>query len=407
MRSRCRARTSSLTVSSGDAPAIPRRVKFVRNRVLLVLVVGGLLAGTGLAFLTTAPNRLVTGAGIRLESCLAGWRILLLLPAAVLMLGAFVRAARRTHVVMAIAATALLTALVWLAGDEASRLAQAGSPLRRTSFGGGFWLLVLLSWLAATDSIQRLRLGVAATIVANIAVIVPSIALLLAGELAQLSVLKEYANRQEIFHAALSRHLEIVVLTMLPTLVLGVPLGIASFRRRRWRAALFAVLNVVQTIPSIALFGLLLAPLALLALHAPVLSRLGIGGIGIAPAVIALTLYSLLPVVRSTVAGLTQVPGPALEAAAAMGMTRFQILRRVEVPLALPVFLSGLRVATVQTVGLAVVAALIGAGGMGALVFQGLSSSAIDLVLLGVVPVVALAAAFDAAFRLIAGALAP
>jgi len=141
--------------------------------------------------------------------------------------------------------------------------------------------------------------------------------------------------------------------------------------------------------------------------HAPVLSRLGIGGIGIAPAVIALTLYSLLPVVRSTVAGLTQVPGPALEAAAAMGMTRFQILRRVEVPLALPVFLSGLRVATVQTVGLAVVAALIGAGGMGALVFQGLSSSAIDLVLLGVVPVVALAAAFDAAFRLIAGALTP
>jgi len=170
---------------------------------------------------------------------------------------------------------------------------------------------------------------------------------------------------------------------------------------------LFAVLNVVQTIPSIALFGLLLAPLALLALHAPVVSRLGIGGIGMAPAVIALTLYSLLPVVRSTVAGLTQVPGPALEAAAAMGMTRFQILRRVEVPLALRVFLSGLRVATVQTVGLAVVAALIGAGGMGALVFQGLSSSAIDLVLLGVVPVVTLAAAFDAAFRLIAGALAP
>jgi len=309
--------------------------------------------------------------------------------------------------VMAIAATALLTALVWLAGDEARRLAQTGSPLSRTSFGGGFWLLVLLSWLAATDSIQRLRLGVAASIAANIAVIVPSVVLLMAGELAQLSVLKEYANRQQIFHAAFSRHLEIVVLTMLPTVVLGVPLGIASFRRERWRAALFAVLNVVQTIPSIALFGLLLAPLAFLALHAPVLSRLGIGGIGIAPAVIALTLYSLLPVVRSTVAGLTQVPQPAIEAAAAMGMTRGQVLRRVEVPLALPVFLSGLRVATVQTIGLAVVAALIGAGGMGALVFQGLSSSAIDLVLLGVVPVVALAAAFDAAFRLIAGALAP
>ena len=387
--------------------AIPQSVKFVRNRVLLVLIVAGLLAGSGLAFLTAAPNRLVTGTGIRLDACLGGWRASLLLPAAALMLGVFLTAMRRTHVVMAIAATVLLTGFVWLAGDEARRLAQAGSPLSRTSFGGGFWLLVFVSWLAAADSIQRLRLRVPAMIAANVAVIAPSIALLLAGELAQLSVLKEYANRQGIFYTAFFRHLQIVVFTLLPTLLLGVPLGIASFRRERWRAPVFAVLNVIQTVPSIALFGLLLAPLAFLALHVPALSRLGIGGIGIAPAVIALTLYSLLPVVRSTVAGLIQVPRPVIEAALGMGMTRGQILRRVQVPLALPVFLSGLRVATVQTVGLAVVAALIGAGGLGALVFQGLSSSALDLVLLGVVPVVALAIAFDAIFRFIAGVLTP
>jgi len=382
-------------------------VNFVRNRVLLVLIAVGLVAGSGLAFLTTAPNRLVTGTGIRLDACLAGWRVLLLLPAAALMAGVFMPPTRRTHVAAAIAAIALLTAFVWLAGDEARRLAEVGTALSRTSFGGGFWLLVFVSWLAAADAIQRLRWPVPATIVANAMVIAPSIALLVAGELAQLSVLKEYANRQGIFQAAFVTHLELVALTLVPTLLVGVPLGIASFRRRRWRGPVFAVLNVIQTVPSIALFGLLLAPLAWLAARAPVLGGLGIGGIGIAPAVIALTLYSLLPVVRSTVAGLTQVPAPAIEAAAAMGMTGGQILRRVEVPLALPVFLSGLRVATVQAIGLAVVAALIGAGGMGALVFQGLSSSAIDLVLLGVVPVVALAAVCDAVFRLIAGVLSP
>ena len=120
-----------------------------------------------------------------------------------------------------------------------------------------------------------------------------------------------------------------------------------------------------------------------------------------APAVIALMLYSLLPVVRSTVAGLEQVPRPVVEAATGMGLTRGQVFGKVELPIALPVFLSGVRIAAVQAVGLAVVAALIGAGGLGALVFQGLASGALDLVLLGVIPVVALAVVVDAAFRLL------
>jgi osmoprotectant transport system permease protein len=376
--------------------AVPRSVKFVGNRVLLVLILGGFLAGWGLAFLTTAPNRLVIGTGIRLDTLLVGWRASLLLPAALLVLGVFLPQVRRTHLAMVIAASLWLAGLVWLAGAHALRLAETGSAISRTSFGGGFWLLVFFSWLAAADSIQRLRLGAPATILANAAVIAPCLGLLVAGELAQLSLLKEYANRRDVFHTAFFRHLEIVLATLLPTLLIGIPLGVAAFRRERWRIPLFAVLNVIQTVPSIALFGLLLAPLAFLAMLVPGLSRLGIGGVGLAPAVIALTMYSLLPVVRSTVAGLTQVPRPVIEAATGMGMSRSQIWRCVELPLALPIFLSGLRVATVQTVGLAVVAALIGAGGLGALVFQGLSSTALDLVLLGVVPVVALAVAFDA-----------
>ena len=126
-----------------------------------------------------------------------------------------------------------------------------------------------------------------------------------------------------------------------------------------------------------------------------------LSGIGLAPAVIALVLYSLLPVVRSTVAGLAQVPLPVVEAATGMGLTRGQVFRKVELPIALPVFLSGLRIAAVQAVGLAVVAALIGAGGLGALVFQGLASGALDLVLLGVIPVIALAVVVDAVFRIL------
>ncbi|MGH8848951.1 MAG: ABC transporter permease, partial [Polaromonas sp.] len=277
----------------------------------------------------------------------------------------------------------------------------------RTSFGGAFWLLAALSWLVATDAIQRLALKPAYRLLAGAAVIAPVLALLAGGALNQLSLLKEYANRHEVFNAALVQHVQIVVASLLPALVIGVPLGIASVRRNRLRPPLFAVLNIIQTVPSIALFGLLMAPLALLAASVPALAQWGIKGIGLAPAVIALTLYSLLPVVRSTAAGLSQVPQPVIDAALGMGLTQRQIFWKVELPLALPIFLSGLRVATVQAIGMAMVAALIGAGGFGAIMFQGLLSGALDLVLLGVLPVVAMAVVVDALLKAITLALEP
>ncbi len=187
--------------------------------------------------------------------------------------------------------------------------------------------------------------------------------------------------------------------------MIGLPLGLAIARRPRWQSAAFSVLNLIQTVPSVALFGLLIAPLAGLVAHFPVLASWGISGIGLAPALIALVLYALLPLVRSVVAGLQQVPQEVRETARGMGMSAMQQFWHAELPLALPVWLSGLRVVVVQTIGLAVVAALIGAGGFGAIVFQGLLSSALDLVLLGVIPVVALAVVFDAALRLLSALL--
>src|SRR4051812_20726603 len=118
----------------------PGSVKFIANRVQLVLVAGVVIAGCGLAFLTTAPNRLVTGTGIRLDTLLTGWRLSLLLPAAVLALGIFLPQVRRTHVITTIAAALLLAGWVWLAGAHAHRLAQTDSAISRTSFGGAFWL---------------------------------------------------------------------------------------------------------------------------------------------------------------------------------------------------------------------------------------------------------------------------
>jgi osmoprotectant transport system permease protein len=385
----------------------------IKNRVLAVLVLAGLVAALGLTFLMHAPNRLAAGAGIPLAQLVSDREgihigpLLALLPALLLVAGIFRRPARSTQLVVYVAAALLLTGLVWLAAEHAALLAATSSPIARTSFGGAFWLLTALSWLAAVDAMERLGLKPTYRMLAGAAVIAPLLVLLASGSLKELSLFKEYANRQEVFNAALWQHVRIVVASLLPALLIGVPLGIASVRARALRPPLFALLNVIQTVPSIALFGLLMAPLALLAANVPALAQLGIKGIGLAPAVIALTLYGLLPVVRSSAAGLSQVPQPVIEAALGMGMTPRQIFWRVQLPLALPVFLSGLRVATVQTIGMAVVAALIGAGGFGAIVFQGLLSGALDLVLLGVLPVVAMAVAADALLKALSLALEP
>ena len=223
----------------------------------------------------------------------------------------------------------------------------------------------------------------------------PLLALLAAGQLDALSLLKEYSNRAEVFQAAGWRHLQIVAGALLPALALGLPLGLWAARSDRLARPLFGVLNIIQTLPSIALFGLLIAPLAGLAAALP---GWGIAGVGLLPALIALALYALLPVVHGLAAGLKQVPAAALDAGLGMGLTRRQLFWRVELPLAAPVLVSGLRVTVVQLIGLAVVAALVGAGGFGTLVFQGLAGSALDLVLLGVLPVVVMALVADAGF---------
>ena len=147
----------------------------------------------------------------------------------------------------------------------------------------------------------------------------------------------------------------------------------------------------MQTIPSIALFGILMAPLAALAVAVPALAPIGVSGIGTAPAMIALFLYSLLPIVANTVIGLSRVSSSAVDAARGMGLTEGQVLRQIELPLALPTILTGIRIVLVQNIGLATIAALIGGGGFGAFVFQGIGQTAIDLVLLGAIPTVALA----------------
>lgn len=365
------------------------------NRVLLLLaVLGGLAAW--LPFVNYAPNRLVSGESRAL------WQLFsaLWLLAPCLLLAISFIPGRGAQVATLLFTEALFCLLIWSAGRAATDLVQTGSPLARTSPGSGLWLWLALTLLACSDAIRRVVSNPVWRWLLHAQVWCLPLYLLLSGALDNLSLLREYTNRQDVFNDALAQHLTLLFGTLLPALVVGFAIGLWCYRHPSRQEPVFAVLNVIQTIPSVALFGLLIAPLAGLVKQFPELSQLGIAGTGMTPALIALILYALLPLVRGVVAGLNQVPQEVLESAEAMGMSARQRFWQVRVPLALPLLLRSLRVVAVQTVGMAVIAALIGAGGFGALVFQGLLSSALDLVLLGVIPVIAMAVIVDALFGL-------
>lgn len=354
--------------------------------VLIVLIAAG---GLALPFALLKANRIVPGEahGI-LEGLPGGPGFLFLALLITCILAALLRVPNMVK--LGASATALL-ALFLLIGVAASNLMPPDNNYARVSPSSGFWLLVFANSLMLADALTRLRLGPWIRIGILLAVCVVVALLLWSGSWSDLSILKEYATRSRAFWQEARTHILLTFGSVAAAILVGIPMGVLCYRRKALRAAVLNVLNIVQTIPSIALFGLLIAPMAWIAATIPGASAIGISGIGTAPALVALFAYSLLPVVSNTVVGLLGVSAAAVDAARGMGMTRRQRLLGVELPLAFPVILTGIRIVLVQNIGLATIAALIGGGGFGVFVFQGIGQTAMDLVLLGAVPTVALA----------------
>jgi osmoprotectant transport system permease protein len=365
--------------------------------VLIALIIAA--GWVFLPFATFKANRIVQGQGRIVFDALPLWQAALLSAiVAVSLPVTFYRTPTLWRLLMSAVA---LGALFILVGQTAPFLTPPGNTLARVSPGAGFWVLAFAFLLLAADALTRLKLrpwprvGLLALAAALLA------ALLLSGDWNGLSILKEYFTRADAFWREATTHIVLAFGSLVAATAAGVPLGVLCYRVPRLRAAVLNFLNAVQTVPSIALFGLLIAPLAWVAANVPGAKAIGVSGIGFTPALVALFIYSLLPVVANTVVGLLGVPEAANDAARGMGMTDRQRLLQIEMPLAFPVILTGIRIVLVQNIGLATVAALIGGGGFGVFVFQGIGQTALDLVLLGAVPTVVLA--FAAAIVLDAG----
>ncbi|TDR57324.1 osmoprotectant transport system permease protein [Halomonas ventosae] len=374
------------------------------NVVLLSLSLVALAAWLGLDTVSVAANRIVPGTGHGVADVIGVAGALVSgVPWLALAGFAWRPTSRRFALALALVVLMLSALPAWLA---LSAVTLVDSAQARLGIGAGIWVVLFLLLLVMIE--LRSRLVLSRPI--GWALLLPpvvSAGLCLSLWLEPLALWQEYRGRSGQFLGAVVEHLLLVGVAVGTSLVLGVLLALAM---RRWpgvQKAGFGVLNFLQTIPSIALFGLLLAPLAWLSANVEWLAALGVSGIGWAPALLALVGYSLLPMVRNTFVALEAVDPGVIDAARGMGMSRGQVFRQVRLPLALPVILEGIRITTVQAIGLTAVAALIGAGGLGTFIFQGLGQAAMDLVLLGALPILVMALLVDALLGALTDVLRP
>lgn len=348
-----------------------------------------------------------------------------------------------------------LATLIWglLAGQAAHHFLQGQSDSARASLAAGFWISILALYVGYFAAYRRGGLLSLITLPIALAVLIAL------GSFNPLGPIVELSSWRDQFNTELWRHLALAGTAVILSVLVGVPLGVLATRGRSF-SWILSLVSFLQTIPSLALFGLMLPVLAGLsqsvklgvvlailfvgllamrllwavwrplafALALPLtllvlilggvwlygligpdglhivpnglLAESGVRGIGAAPAVLALTLYALLPVALNVYTGLRGVPDSAKDAGRGMGMSPAQLFWRVEFPLALPLVLEGLRGAASLTIGITTVAALIGAGGLGFFVLRGVEGGANDMVLLGAIPVIVLALVADTLLRL-------
>lgn len=363
------------------------------RRVDRVAACGAAVALAGclaLPFVEFRANRIVSGEPEALASAgTLGW-VLLVLVLLALTASLALSSALRKRVVLATGA-GIVAVLPWALGTAATSLLVGADSPARVSIGSGAWLVLVgggIVWFAGTRGLARERI----TYIVGALAVAAWVSSAVLGGVGDLSLAREYAVQGARFWKLVREHLVLSGLGLVFGTLLGVPLGVLASRNRIVRGVTLSVVGMIQTVPSLALLGLLVFPLV----------ALGLPGIGTLPATIALTLYALLPIVRNTYIGLAGVDRGALDAGRGMGMSKPQLLLRVEAPLALPLVLEGVRAAAVLVIGIAAVTAFVGAGGLGILVFQGWGQQADDLTLLGAVPMVVLAVLADIGIRAVA-----
>jgi osmoprotectant transport system permease protein len=382
----------------------------VREHAKVVAVTGALLgvaatfASHGISF---NANRIIEGEPTSLVHGLGVWGWVLVAVWVVAALVSLSPLSDRTRgIVVTLLGGAAPVLMLWSAGAAAAAWVAAKSDIARTSLLWAAWLSLFASYVvifAATAWLQPGALRAVLTYLPVAGIVV----LMVTGQLSELAVAREYANNADVFAIEFRLHLAYVAGAVSIGLVAGLILGLLAVRRRALEPAIFGTLNVLQVFPTLAFIGLMNPILTGASDRIPLLNALGVRGVGWAPVIIVLSAYAVYPIARNTYTSLASLDPGVLDAARGVGMSRARMLAEIEFPLALPIIIAGLRVALVQTTAGAIVAGLIGGGGLGTFVFLGAGETATDLILLGVIPIMVLALFFDRSALALQRALQP
>jgi len=350
-------------------------------------------------FLSYYPNRIAANKPVFLSNISPIFFLVLEISVLVaIFINGFVTKSNLVKIFNLLFCFAFVNLLIYISAEYAQKV-YIENHIARVSLSFGFWLSEFFIYLILLDSLKNMN-GFWKNLVISVFFVTIFI-FLFSGFLNNIDIVREYYERKNQFARELYMHIWLSLGSVVAALLLALPLGLLAYRKRRISEKIFAVLNVIQTIPSIAMFGILMVPLSYLSSRSQFLARLGVAGIGYAPAIIALVLYAMLPITRNIYTGLKNVPSHLRQASIGMGMNNNQLLFRVEIPLGITEILTGIRISLIQTIGNTALAALIGAGGLGVFIFQGLGESSNSLILLGVLPLIVMAIVADILMQII------
>jgi osmoprotectant transport system permease protein len=371
------------------------------GQIWLGTLLGALTALFG-SFAVVSKNRVFIGKPTPGTEVFGGFAYLILmiwfLPAVLTYAGAKIKDTRMKN--LAFSLISLIPILLAVVNaiyleNTAYHFDRVYGSASRVSPGYSFWLAILSSYIILDSCLKNISWSFLSNFIRNMFWIA-FVILILSGSLNHVSVLKEYFNNKDKFNAELSRHITLSFGSTIAALFIGFFLGYIASKRKSLERPVFTFLNTLQVIPTLSFIGLIMPPLGYIGERFEAAAALGIKGIGWAPAVIVLTAYALYPISRNVYAALKLIDKDLVEAAEGLGLSRLEIIWKIEIPMALPLVLGGLRVALVQASAGTIVAALVGAGGLGVFIFLGLAQTAQDLVLLGVIPIVLLTFAYTA-----------
>lgn len=370
----------------------------LHDKTLLLLSFLGTTAFLLMTFVNYKENRISQGTAYSSFQFLAGFAFVILALWLILIGLSFYKGKSKDLLVFLVS-TVLLLALFWTLQRASGILIEPDSSAR-VSLSGGFYIQIFAIYLLITVYMSRIKDYRFIKWIGLAAIISFFVFFFINGSFGDLSLIKEYTIKKNQFYENLRVHALLTFASVLTGAIIAIPLGYLAYTKNKWEGRVMTPLSIIQTVPSLSLFGILLVPLSGLG-KLGFFNAIGVSGIGWAPAYVALTLYTLLPIARNTLTGFYSVDKNIIEASRGMGMSKKQILRQIELPLAFPVIFTGIRIAFIQTIGGAVLAGLVGGGGMGSFVFLGLGEASPDLILLGVLPIVFFTSLFDYILRTI------